>query len=148
MKYNPEETTQCLPAGEYYATVARAVEATSKAGNDMIVVSFAVYPPNGEVVEIKEYIVFPATGYKLKRLAQAIGKLDAFATGEFNASDYLGESLTVELTVQESEKFGDQNKIKSFSAKLPGGKSSPAPVTRKPTPPLTQPPLTEDDIPF
>ena len=112
MRYDPKQAVACLPEDSYQATLKTAEETISKSNKDMLVISFDVYAPQG-VFHLKEYIVKESL-WKLKRIAQAVGAEASFAKGEFFAADYVGRNLTLDLIVEESPDFGDQNRIKAY----------------------------------
>lgn len=150
INYNPKDLIACQPAGEYPASIAAMNETESKAGNPMIKVEFDVYLPNGNTVKLNDYIVFPSTAFKLKKLAQATNNLEAFNSGTFASAPYVGKNLALILDVKESDEYGDQNTVKAYKAIGPGGQAAPAPVSQKfaarSTKPATE--ITDTDIPF
>lgn len=146
-RYDPAKAVSCLPEGEYEATIDKAEETTSKAGNDMVVLELLVYD-GSRSYRLKEHIV-EENLWKLKKIAKAVGSEEAFASGEFNPSDYVGRNLRVALTVKEDEKYGDQNQIKSCK---PSGYSgelrTPPPAKSKPVAAGVAAESSGDDIPF
>lgn len=136
MKYDPN-ATPCLPDGDYEAVIINAEETQSKAGNDMVVITWRVYGNSGDVVELKDYIV-DHQPWKLKRIAKAIGRLKQFESGEFRADDYRNQSATLTLVTKEDD-YGPKNEVKVYqtlqrtSAARTDGPHSP---------------ITESDIPF
>jgi len=150
IKYNPSDLVACLPEGEYPASIAAMAETTSKAGNDMIVVDFDVYAAGG-VVKLKDYIVFPSTAYKLKRLATSTGRTAAFESGEFAPSQYTGANLVLLLKVESTAQYGDQNKIAGYkpseAGTVPTSTAFAKPARQSAT--VKNPdPITDADIPF
>lgn len=138
MKYDPKKAVACLPKGEYAATVEKADETESKAGNQMIVLTFCVYAPGDKRYVIKEHIV-EASLWKLKRLAKAINVMEAFESGEFNPVDYVGKNLTVVLDIEEDDEFGDKNKITRYKPLM---HPIPAGVNREPVA------VSDGEVPF
>jgi len=115
INYNPKDAVSCLEEGVYKATIEGAEETVSKNNNEMIVFTLKVY--GRYTATLKDWIVVPAAIWKLKRVAEAIGKIDHFATGEFDADEYIGANLCVELAVESSDKYGDQNRVRNYHAK-------------------------------
>ncbi len=116
----------------------------------MLTITFKVYTPTGNTFQLRDYIVMESL-WKLKRLAQAVGSEAAFERGEFFASDYTGRNLTLELKVEQSAEFGDQNKIKAYKPAKLGGKPSPFNIgQRDPVKNADNPPIDHEsaDIPF
>ena len=153
MKYKPEQAIACLPQGDYEATIERAEEVTSKTNKPMLVISYKVYGPHNRTIEIKDYIVEEML-WKLKRIATAIGQMDAFNKGEFFAADYVSHNLTLTLTVEENSDFGDQNRIKAYKQLSRTGTaarpaSNPSPV-KSYAGSIAAPPMEnqDGDIPF
>ena len=42
-KYNPEDATSCLPEGEATLAIVKAEDKVSRAGNDMVVITFDAF---------------------------------------------------------------------------------------------------------
>jgi Protein of unknown function (DUF669) len=142
VKYNPKDASSCLPKGEYPAVIDHVESKTSKAGNEMDVVTFRVYPDNGREILVDDYIVNPSTLFKLKKIAVALGKKQDFEAGTFQVADHLQSNLTVLLDVEESDEFGDQNKVKGYKAhSLPAAAVAVGAVAKAG-------PLKDDNIPF
>lgn len=136
MKYDPK-ATPCLPDGDYEGVIHDAKEGRSKAGNEMVIITWKVYANSGDAIEITDYIV-DHQPWKLKRIAKAIGKLAAFETGEFRPEDYIHGSATLTLTTKEDD-YGPKNEIKVYQ---------PLQRTAKAAAGGTPGPITESDIPF
>jgi hypothetical protein len=158
MRYDPKAAVACLAAGVYDASIEKMEESTTKErGLPMIVVTFRIYADAGERT-IKEWIVMPDFAWKLKRIAKAIDKLPAFESGVFKASDYEGEVLAIDLIVEESEDFGDQNRIKGYQPKRMGLRTAAKPAAVKTAPKAPAKPtaraaevgdeITAEDVPF
>lgn len=151
MKYDPKKSTLCLPEGDYPACISAVEEKTSSSGNPMEVVTIEVFPSGRESTKLKEYFVegqdFAA--YKYRKLAEAIGKGDEFKAGKFQAADNIGENFTVTLAVEDSDKYGEQNKIKGYGPKS-GAAVKPTPSKPKAAAQQIKDaaPVTEEDIPF
>lgn len=138
--YNAKDAVQCLPEGDYDATIVSAEEAKAKTGAQMIVVKYKVYTPDGREVPLTDRIVLPAFTWKLKKIAKAIGKADKFEDGTLGPDDLFNENVKLSLKVEEQQGYEPQNQIKSI------GSSSLA--VSRPTRATTAAPMTEDDIPF
>lgn len=139
MRYNPKDAFICLPAGDYEATIHDAEERVSSNNNEMIVFSFMVYRDNTKAI-VRDYIT-ESMIWKLKKIAKAIGQLEVFEGGVFRPEDYKGRNLTVTLGVEESEDYGDQNRIRGYQT-LQRQTS----VASKERAVGTE--ITDDDIPF
>ena len=138
--YDPKDATNCLPAGEYDATLANVEEKRSKAGNPMLELTYAVYG-GGREVRIRDYVVNPSGIYRLRNLARALGKEDEFNSGSFDAQNYKDTDVRVELSVEQQEGFDDQNRIKKVlpptaakqpvSYRAPKQPAAPNPISQK-----------------
>lgn len=114
LNYNPKDASNAFEAGEYLAELTSVVDKESKSsGNPMQVWSIKVEDENGRKLNINEYVTASAA-YKIKMLASAIGKLEDFENQSFQAEDYIGSSFMVELTVEKTDQYGDQNRIKKY----------------------------------
>lgn len=142
MKYDPKEASNCLPPGDYQATIMKAVETASKSGKEMIVIEFKVYGPGNRTIIVDDYILREFL-WKLKRIATAIGRLNEFNSGEFVPEHYIGCNCTVTLDIEDSPDFGEQNRVR-------GCKSSTTRQTQNYSEPLPPPPPSRNDadIPF
>lgn len=158
-QYNAKDASDCWPAGEYQAVIVKVEETISKSsGEPMQVISYEIYGNDGRTQTLKDYITHK-TLFKLKKLAQALGRRAEFEASRFNAEDHVGASVVVELSVEETEDYGDQNRIKKvLSAKggqTPNQSGSSAPPSNPPPPPKKSgsagdphKPVDESDIPF
>lgn len=113
--YDPTQASSCLPAGTYPAVISKVEEQISKAGNPMLKLTFEAYHGDRKQI-VYDYIVNPATLYKLKQLARSLGKLADFEAKKFDAMQHQGESLVLSLK-EESDDFGDKNTVKAYKPK-------------------------------
>lgn len=158
LQYKPEDASSCFPLGEYPGTLANVVQTTSKtSGGDMEVWHVTVYGQDGRESTIKDYVTVPACTWKIKQLAKALGKLADFEAGRFQAEDYIGANLRVELVIEEQDGYDDKNKVKKYlpassSGLAPPKAAMPAkfPATSRPGPEVISAGggISQDDIPF
>lgn len=135
--YNPSDADpELLPDGTYPAVLVSCQEKQSKAGNNMYELSLSVYHGTHET-RMREFIVFPAFTWKLKRLAHAFGKEDAYNTGTFTPDDCIGKNLNVEIVTERKEGQDPQNRIKAYAKS--NGTPPPVPTEADDTP---------NDLPF
>lgn len=147
MKYDPKEAIECLPEGQYEATVTETQESVSKKGDPMIVVTLTIYKPTGGEKTIKDWIVAP--WWKLKKLAKACGRLAEFEGGEFRDGQYVGSTLMVDLEVESSDKYGDQNRVVGYAPVARTQQAQPTARSAKAAAQASSvPSIGEDDIPF
>lgn len=146
--YNPKDAASAWDAGDYEATIVKVDEGTSgSSGAPMLTVTFKVYNGDKERT-IKDYIVNPSTLFKLKKLAVAIGEGVAFGLGQFDPGDHLNANLLLTLAVEESDEYGDQNKIKGYKplSRQPSAKPAGSMPVAASAAPYTE--ITDKDIPF
>lgn len=148
--YDPKDAANALPEGDYDAVLASVESKESKSGNQMEVWTFDIYPPEGATKKVKEYVTAKAA-FKIRDLAKALGQSDLFKAGKFQAEDYIDSKLKLELIVEESPEYGDQNRIKKY---LPPATSKARPSTpatsskAKPKSDPNDPRIDHDSIPF
>jgi len=142
-QYKPSDAAQTIPAGTYDATVGRVIEKNkegqpmkSKKGEAMIQVIFDVYV--GQTTrKTSAYFTNVSTLYRYKDLAGALGQADGFKAGNFDVVNHIGDPLRLELSIEDSAAYGEQNNIDKFHP------AAMAAVKRdKPEP------IEPDDIPF
>lgn len=121
-KYDPNKATMTLPKGEYQAVLIDAEELDSKTGKPMQKITFRVYAdnPTREIL-LTDYVVDPNNNnfaaYRYRKLAEAIGCEKDFKAGTFDAKDHMNAGLSLVIDTEESDKYGEQNRIKGFKPK-------------------------------
>lgn len=162
--YNAQDAVTAWDEGEYEAVLINVEDTTSKSsGKPMQVWTWEVYHPDGRKQEIKDYVVIPAATFKIKQLAQALGKDKEFAAGTFQADDNINCNVTAVLTIDKQEGYDDKNKVgrvKSLArASTPSRQTAPRTIgegvrqkiANRPAPvsPISEEPVFKDDsIPF
>jgi len=136
LNYNPKDAVLVVPEGDYTATLKAVEEGVSKAGNDMYVLTWIVHAPKGPVT-LKDYVPIPDMVWKLRKIARALGRVEDFDAGRFDPARHEGKNLVVSLSIQEDEKYGDQNRIGNYKAR-----EGAAPMA------VTVQPEKDDEIPF
>lgn len=159
MKYDPKNASNVIPEGTYDATL-RAVltekengePLRTRAGDDMQKVVWTVYTERGDRM-LSEYHADGAMLWRYKKLAKALGAEDAFAKGEFDACNFIGENIRLVIEVEEHEKYGEQNRVAAYEAKVTAPAGAPK-ETKAPAKPgvngkgVPVDPAGSDDIPF
>lgn len=143
--YDPKKTSECWPEGEYRATLKKVEDTTSKnSGNNMTVVTFEVHN-NDRTMSIRDYLVegYAWANAKYKYIAQALGRGEEFIAGQFDAANYIGNNVMLVLSIEDSDQYGEQNRIKKY---IPSDKK--AEPSQKPQAPGDLKPVTDDEIPF
>lgn len=148
-RYNPEDAAgKCWPEGEYDATISDVVEMESKSGKPMDKVTFEMYRGGESKLHTEYFVLEGAATWRYKVLAAALGQKEAFNDGTFAAKTYTGRRVRVELTIEESDQYGDQNRIgKILKPTEAGGESRPAKAAA-PATGAAEGKVDPDDIPF
>lgn len=157
--YNSKDASNAWPKNDYHAVLKSVEDAISKSsGQPMQVWTIEVYSPGGKTKLIKEYVT-AAAPFKLKSLAIALGKQADFTRNTFQADDHIGANFTVSLDIEDSDQFGEQNKIKSYKAWAGTKPPTPKPASQR-LPPAREPvpagpevldeekPFDDSSIPF
>ena len=110
MKFTPKSNEQLekeaaergpFRPGIYDFEFTDATDDVSKAGNEMIVVTLAVYNDQGEKRKVKDYIV-EAMSHKLKHACETCGLGPQYERGEVESFDLLNRSGKVKLGVKDN----------------------------------------------
>lgn len=104
-----------IKAGVYPATVIKAEEKVSKAGNPMMVVEVEIFTPDGKSKFIKDFITtggeYPQD-WRLKHLAKAVGLP---VTGTINAIDLQDKSMHCKIGIKPAKgEYGESNEVKDY----------------------------------
>lgn len=100
--------------GLYDFEVLTAMDACSKAGNDMIELELKVYDTEGKPRIFKDWLVsgdHPLTAAKVRHFASATGQLPQYERGELKAGECVGKTGRCAVGI-EPEKGGYQAKNK------------------------------------
>lgn len=122
MEYTPQaereiRNAMVLPPGIYDFEIAKAVEKTSKAGNDMIELTVRVFPADGGAPRlVRDWLVGGASlgELKINRFCHATGLEGTYFNGKFGADVCEGAAGKCKTTVAPSEKYGEQCSIKDY----------------------------------
>lgn len=130
-----------LPPGEYDFEVIGAEEQVSKAGNDMVKLSLHVFDANGAPCWVPDYLLDAMPG-KLRHAAQAFGLMPDYEQGQMQASDMIGKTGRVKITIQKDKtgQFPDRNSVADYIVPKDGAATS----VRNPAPAGN----IDDEIPF
>jgi hypothetical protein len=109
VKYNPK--AGLIPDGDYDATIVKAEEKLSKAGNAMMECVLRVYGPSGQTVEITDWLM-EALIWKMQHLSKAIGH--DFEVGHLHPNEVIDQNVRVKIVTQDSDKYGKQNRIGDY----------------------------------
>jgi hypothetical protein len=126
--YDPKKASSCLPAGNYEAVLESVEEKVSKNNNPMLEAHWTVFESADRHVTVRDFIVNPATLWKLKNIARAWAMLGTFEAGVFDLQEHLQKHITVVLDLQNSEKYGEQNSIVGYLEPPSAGFNTPMPA--------------------
>jgi len=121
MKFTPKKEEELgkksfvLPAGEYEFSVMSAEDTKSTAGNEMIKVKLAVYPPDGGKPSHVYDNLLEAMAYKLRHFAFAVGLGEEYSSGKLEASECAGRGGLVTLKVGEYQ-GKPKNEVEDYRA--------------------------------
>lgn len=121
-RYNPKDADgDTFPAGDYPAVIEKVEEKTSKKGDAMLVITFRAYSGDRQTF-VTDYIVNPASLWKLKKVAQSLGELPSFKDGSFDLDSHTGRNLTLTLGVEEAKgDFPEKNTVRGYKVAAPAG---------------------------
>jgi hypothetical protein len=126
----PASTTSydAIPAGMYEATIANAELKDSKSGGKYINVRYDITGPSNAGRVVFGMLNVSNPNPKAEEIGrQQLGELiRAIGLDKLSDTDQLiGGQLTIKLTVENSEKYGEQNRVAGFR-QLAKGASKPA----------------------
>jgi len=115
-KYDPKDATEgsfsCLPSGDYELEVLAVEEAVSKAGNDMLKLSLCAYGTDGEQVRLFDYIVNPASLWKLKSICRCC---DITFDGTLDEQLLVGKRMKAKLRLRvATDKYPEKNEVVKY----------------------------------
>jgi hypothetical protein len=129
MEYTPRtepelRSAMVLTPGDYDFEVVSATEGISKSGNAMITLQLRIFPKDdGSPRLIKDWLVPGSTmgDLKLNRFVHSVGLQSEYFDGALTGLVCEGASGVVRLTIESSEQYGDQNRVKDYVVeKVPG----------------------------
>ena len=112
-EYDPKEADTTLPAGAYEAELLSAEPSISGNGKSMLTVTWRIIWDDRQH-NLKDRIVRPATVFKLKKIAEALGADADFDAGIFDLETHLGAIVRLTLNVKNDKNFGDQNNVMAY----------------------------------
>src|SRR5437016_4593213 len=86
-------------SGIYDFEVAEAEDQTSRAGNEMIVLTLHVFNREGVRRTVYDYLI-ESIGYKLRHAAYACGLGKNYDTGDLQAMDFCGKAGKLKLGIE------------------------------------------------
>lgn len=158
MRFDPKTETEVLnllPKGVYFFEVTNAKDTSSKAGNDMMVLTLKVY--NDEQSKtITDYLVgqIDSMAYKIRHFAESIDMLTEYESGEMLAETVIGAAGQCKVDIDEKDPaFPPKNVIRDYVKRVvkQGAPSTPAPkvaAKRATKKAVTADDMPDDSIPF
>lgn len=135
MEYSPQSEREIrnqmvLPPGEYDFEIVSGKDTVSKtSGNEMIALSVRVFPHDASSPRlINDYLV-PGSSLgelKINRFCHAVGLEDVYFAGDLTGVACEGAAGRLKLTIQSSERYGDQNSVRDYIVPMEGDESSQA----------------------
>jgi hypothetical protein len=132
MRFTPkteEEIQQdsLLPAGTYDFRVIAAEDKQSSAGNDMIVLTLAVYRPDGNgFYQVTDYLL-EKLAFKLRHFCEETGLINRYESGALEASDLVDREGRVQIKIdpERTDKatgkvYAPKNSVKDYGGKGAG----------------------------
>ena len=109
------ESMGLLSKGEYDFDVLKASDEISKEkGNEMIKLTLAVYPLEGDKVTVFDYLL-EAMSFKLKHFCDSVGLSKEYAEGHIMADMCVSRSGRCKLDVQgETKEYPAKNVVKDY----------------------------------
>lgn len=134
MKVTPrsEEEIQSMnimPEGVYPFEVTDASDMVSKSGNEMIMLTLAVYDGQNRKHVMKDFLL-DAMAFKIRHFCEFTGILDRYNLGKVNAQDCYRKAGYAKVVVEAGRERPDggeyppRNAIKDYCAR-PEGKAAP-----------------------
>jgi len=131
----PTTNYDAIPAGLYEATIANAEIKDSKSGGKYINVRYDITGPSHAGRVVFGMITISNANPKAEEVGrQQLGELiRAIGLDKLSDTDQLiGGSLIIKLDVEQSEKYGEQNRVRGFR---PANKGKPTVAAATNTPP-------------
>ncbi len=137
-----------LPVGVYDFRAIDAQDKVSAAGNDMIMVTLAVYKPDGGFLTVTDYLM-EKIAYKLRHFCEETGIINLYENGTLMASDLLDREGKVQIVIDPERTDKESGKVyrSKNSVKDYGGKGAKAPAAGA-APAAVNASGDEDGIPF
>lgn len=119
-----------MPKGVYPFEVIEAVDAKSKAGNDMITATLRIFTPDGKTRLLTTYLM-EAMAAQLFHFCTYCGLAAEYGAGTLTAAQCVGKTGYADIGIKEdkSGQYPPQNNVKDFvrpKALAPGGSPHPA----------------------
>ena len=129
MHFPPKSKAELKPAiadGEYPATVCKAENKISKAGNEMVALTLRVHVGDGSVL-VNDWLLSVPTGlWKIHDFCEAAGLGRQYESGQLQPEDCIGAEVFVKVASEDGGKYGIQPRIKAYlkerSGTQPGSK--------------------------
>jgi hypothetical protein len=105
-----------LRPGMYEGTITAAVDAVSKANNEMLVLDVSIID-SGDTRILRDWLTnTKISAAKLRHAAEAVGALAQYEAGELSPDDFLGRAVRVKVGVEKRRSYPDRNAIEDYAA--------------------------------
>ena len=137
---------QLFENGVYKAAIEHAESKTSSKGNPMCVILMRIWNANGDVKEIRDWLLTtPSMIWKLRHVCEAVGLLKEFDEKKFQPEMLIGKDVMVDLIIQKGKeisfeklgnkapgaKYNDQNRVNDYIASREDKGMKPLPLVEK-----------------
>jgi len=156
LPYDPRDAVQVWPVGEYDAVLhfvkdTMTKEKPGKPSKPMQEWQFEVYNSEGLKMIVTDRVT-REVAWKLKKLAQAIGREIEFEAGTFQADDHVGSNLRLALKIEQSPGYDDKNGIAKYLPPAAPTRTAAEKILNAPAKPRPDVQTTssekDEDIPF
>jgi hypothetical protein len=150
MKFTPKSEEEIsaanlLAGGDYDFEIAKAEEAESKAGNEMIALTLHIEGEEGRRHTVFDYLVgADSSMFKVRGFAESVGLLQEYNKGEMPADILPGRTGRCQIGIDDKNKaYAPKNVVRAYHKPASSGNGAMPPKAAA----ATRPPI-DDDIPF
>ena len=110
-----EKNGPLFPDGEYAFDILTAEEKTSKAGNEMLVLTLKVFGPEGKTKLVNDYLMDGTMAFKLRHCAVATGNEEHYTAGNLEPAQFIHKTGHVVLKTRAAKgDYAAQNVIADY----------------------------------
>lgn len=122
MPFEPKDESElrdemCWPEGVYDFEVTGCQSTYSKSNNKMLALELKIFNGKGGERTVRDWLVensHPLCLMKLRHYCHSVGAPEAYETGDIDNFPGHGACGKVEITVERSEEYGLQNKVRDY----------------------------------
>ena len=130
--FTEEESRAAMvqPEGVYDFECVAAEERVSKTGNEMIALQLSLFAGEHRV-RVRDWLVAtPKQAFKARHFADTCNCRDLYDAGELTAEECIGRCGRVQIIIEKSEQWGDQNKVRDYGDLKPKDKPAQSKLTQ------------------